>query len=166
MSRDEIREIADIVGDDKAYTHFVKRINKEFDLSDKERNSKVYVLFEEDDKGERVGFVVIGHSPAKMRVWSQTFKEEGWVTDDFKMDSDPFELMYMYVQPEQRGKGYSNQLFDKVLDFTKEKKIKEIYAYVSDRSPAALNFYKKKKANIIQDFSDQDLSTAFVSWQL
>lgn len=166
MSRDEIREIADIVGDDKAYTHFVKRINKEFDLSDKERNSKVYVLFEEDDEGERVGFVVIGHSPAKMKVWGQTFKEEGWVTDDFQMDADPFELMYMYVQPEQRGKEHSNQLFEKVLDFTKEKGIKEIYAYVSDRSPAALNFYKKKKAKIIQDFSDQDLSTAFVLWQL
>jgi len=166
MSRDEIREIADIVGDDKAYTHFVKRINKEFDLSDKERNSKVYVIFEEDNKGKRVGFVVIGHSPAKMRVWGQTFRDEGWVDEGFKMDADPFELMYMYVQPEQRGKGHSNQLFEKVLDFTKEKDIKEIYAYVSDRSPAALNFYKKKKAKIIRDFSDEELSTAFVSWQL
>jgi GNAT superfamily N-acetyltransferase len=166
MSRDEIREIADIVGDDKAYTHFVKRINKEFDLSDEERNSKVYVIFEENKKGERVGFVVIGHSPAKMKVWGQTFRDEGWVDNDFQMDADPFELMYMYVQPKQRGKGYSNRLFKKVIDFTKEESIKEIYAYVSDRSPAALNFYKKKKANVIQDFSDEGFSTAFLSWKL
>jgi GNAT superfamily N-acetyltransferase len=166
MSRDEIREIADIVGDDKAYTHFVKRINKEFDISDEERNSKVYVIFEEDKNGERVGFVVIGHSPAKMKVWGQTFRDEGWVDDDFQMDADPFELMYMYVKPEQRGKGHSNRLFEKVLAFTKEKDIKEIYAYVSDRSPAALSFYKKKKANIIQDFSDEGFSTAFLSWKL
>ncbi len=166
MSRDEIREIADIVGDDKAYTHFVKRINKEFDLSDEERNSKVYVIFQENEKGKRIGFVVIGHSPAKMKVWGQTFKEEGWVDDDFQMGADPFELMYMYVQPKQRGKGYSNRLFKKVVDFTKEKDIKEIYAYVSDRSPAALNFYKKKKAKVIQDFSDEGFSTAFLSWKL
>lgn len=166
MSRDEIREIADIVGDDKAYTHFVKRINKEFDLSDEERNSKVYVIFQENKKGKRIGFVVIGHSPAKMKVWGQTFKEEGWVDDNFQMGIDPFELMYMYVQPKQRGKGHSNRLFKKVFDFTKEKGIKEIYAYVSDRSPAALNFYKKKKANVIQDFSDEGFSTAFLSWKL
>ncbi len=166
MSRDEIREIADIVGDDKAYTHFVKRINKEFDLSDEERNSKVYVIFQENKKGERIGFVVIGHSPAKMKVWGQTFRDEGWVKNDFQMDADPFELMYMYVKPELRGQGYSNKLFKKVLAFTKDKGIREIYAYVSDRSPAALNFYKKKKAKIIQDFSDEDLSTAFLSWQL
>ena len=52
MSKDEIREIAEIVGGDKTYAHFVHRINKEFDASDEDRNSNVFVLFQEDDKGE------------------------------------------------------------------------------------------------------------------
>jgi len=166
MSRDEIREIAKIVGDDKSYSHFVKRINKEFEASDEERNSKVYVLFEENEEGKKVGFAVIGHSPAKMKIWGKTFKEEGWVDKDFEMDSDPFELMYMYVQPEHRGEGHSNNLFKKTLEFTRGKGVDSIYAYVSDKSPAALNFYKKKNAKIIQDFSDEDSSTAFLSWKL
>jgi GNAT superfamily N-acetyltransferase len=165
MSKDEIREIAEIVGTDKAYAHFVRRINKEFDLSDEDRNSNVYVLFQEKDN-ERVGFVVIGHSPVKMRVWEKTFKEEGWVDDDFEMSDPCYELMYMYVKPEVRGQGHANKLFKKTIDFAKDKNVNAIYSYVSDQTDTALKFYKKMNANVLQDFSDEEVSTAFLEWKL
>jgi ribosomal protein S18 acetylase RimI-like enzyme len=164
MSRDEIRIIAEIVGGDRTYSHFVHRINKEFELSDEDRNSKVFVLFEEEGD-KKIGFSVIGASPAKMRVWEKVFKEEGWYSGDFDPDNS-YELMYMYIAPEYRGKGIGTRLFKKVTDFTKENKIKQIYAYVSDRNPKALSFYKKMKANILQDLSDEEITSAFLKWNL
>jgi len=166
VTRDEIREIAAIVGGDRTYSHFVHRINKEFELSDEERNSQVYVLFQEDDKGARIGFCVIGHSPAKMGVWEKTFRDEGWVDGDFSMQDPCFELMYMYVKPEARTKGTGSLLFSRAMDFAKERKVKGVYAYVSDRNNSALNFYKKMNANILQDFSEDGLSAAFLEWKL
>ena len=72
MTRDEIKEIADIVGGYKTYRHFVNRINKEFDIADENRNARVHVLFEE--KGNKyVGFCVIGISEKKMKVWGRVF---------------------------------------------------------------------------------------------
>ncbi len=165
MTRDEIREIADIVGGDKTYVHFVRRINKEFDLADEDRNSNVFVRTIESD-GKKVGFCVLGFSPAKMKVWKQTFNDEGWVTDSFKMEGSPFELMYMYVQPEYRRKGLGSKLLTDAKNFAKNKEIKEIYSYVSDQSKRALDFYKKMDAEIIKDFSDGEVSTAFIRWQL
>ena len=165
MGRDEIREISDIVGGDNQYKHFVHRINKEFEASDEERNSYVYVIFQTDGE-KKIGFSVIGFSPAKMKVWKKVFKEEGWVGNDFDMVSDPFELMYMYIQPTYRGKGKGTQLFRKVLDFTKTRKVKEVYSYVSDRNPKALNFYKKMNAEIIQDLSDEGITSAFIRWKV
>ena len=114
MTSDEIREIAEIVGDDDTYRRFVNRINREFQMSDEDRNAHVYVLYVKDED-EKVGFSVIGHSPAKMRLWAKTFREEGWVSDDFEMDNDPFELMYMYVKPGYREKGLGEKLF-KIVD--------------------------------------------------
>ena len=166
MTRDEIREIADIVGGDKTYAHFVHRINKEFKLSDAQRNSNVYVLFQEDGRGGRVGFCVIGHSPAKMGVWEKTFKEEGWVDDKYKILNPAFELMYMYVRPEVRDGGVGTKLFTRAIDFAKERKVKGVYAYVSDRNSRALSFYKKMKARTIRDFSGEGLSAAFLEWKL
>ena len=165
MTRDEIREIADIVGDDRSYSHFVRRINKEFDLADEDRNSNVFVkILTEGDK--KIGFCVIGFSPAKMKVWNKTFKEEGWVNKNFKMDGTPFELMYMYVRPEERRRGLGSKLFEMAVELAKSRQIKEIYAYVSDQSKRALEFYRKMKAEIIKDFSDDEMSTAFLRWQL
>jgi ribosomal protein S18 acetylase RimI-like enzyme len=166
MTRDEIREIAAIVGGDKTYSHFVHRINKEFEISDEERKSNVYVLFHNDDKGKRVGFCVIGHSPTKMKVWGKTFKEEGWVAKDFVMANPAFELMYMYVRPEVRDKGYGADLFNKALGFAKDRKVKAVYAYVSDRNEYSLKFYKKMRARVLQDFSEEGLSAAFLEWLL
>ena len=165
MTRDEIREISEIVGGDKEYKRFVKRINKEFEASDTDRNSSVYVLYVMDGE-HKVGFTVIGFSPPKMRAWLKTFKEEGWVGKDFEMADDPFELMYMYVRPEFRDKGYGVKLFDKTVDFTKDKGVSEIYSYVSDRNSTALDFYRRMNAEVIQDFSDEDISSALIRWRL
>jgi GNAT superfamily N-acetyltransferase len=165
MTRDEIREIADIVGGDRTYSHFVRRINKEFDLADANRNSNVFVRTIEED-GKKIGFCVLGYSPAKMQVWRKTFNEEGWVNDSFEMDESPFELMYMYVRPEYRNKGFGTRLLKGAKDFAKEKGIKEIYSYVSDQKGQALDFYKKMSAEIIKDFSDGESVTAFIRWRL
>ena len=158
MTLDEIREVAAIVGGDRTYRHFVRRINEE-------RNSNVYVLTHEEGD-EKVGFCVIGHSPNKMKVWNNVFKEEGWVDSSFRMDKFPLELMYIYVKPEYRGKGIGTKLFRNVIDFAYKKEAKQVYAYVSDRSPKALFFYKKMKAEVIQDFSDEETSAAFLRWNL
>jgi ribosomal protein S18 acetylase RimI-like enzyme len=166
MTRDEIREITAIVGDDSRYKHFVRRINKEFETSDENRNSNVYTLYVENSEGERIGFCVIGVSSAKMKVWGQTFVDEGWVKPDFKMDETSYELMYIYIQPQYRDKDFGKQLFQKAVEFTKAKKVNNIYAYVSDRNPDSLKFYKKLRANIIQNFSDDGFSSAFLNWQL
>lgn len=165
MSKDEIRVIADIVGGDKTYLHFVHRINKEFEASDEDRNSRVFVLFQEDEKEDKIGFCVIGDSPVKMRVWEKTFKDEEWVGKDFSMGSPCYELMYMYIKPEYRGKGYGNKLFKKAMDFARNKDVKAVYSYVSDRSPHGLEFYRRMDAHILQDFSDEDSSTAFLEWR-
>jgi GNAT superfamily N-acetyltransferase len=165
MTRDEVREIARIVGGDKTYAHFFHRINKEFDMADEDRNNNVYTLYAEDGD-EKIGFSVIGHSPAKMKVWKEIFEEEDWVDDGFKMEDSPFELMYMYIQPSYRHKGNGEKLFKKTLKFTKNKDVGEVYAYVGDRDSAALEFYKRMDAQVIQDFSDEDLSAAFLRWQL
>jgi ribosomal protein S18 acetylase RimI-like enzyme len=166
VTRDEIREIAAIVGGDKTYSHFLHRINKEFEMADEERNSNVYVLFQEDPKGKRIGFCVIGHSPKKMKVWGRTFKEEGWVGQDFEIKDPAYELMYMYVRPELRSKGLGSDLFTRAMDFAKDRKVKAVYAYVSDRNQNSLSFYKKMKARILQDFSGEGLSAAFLEWKL
>lgn len=153
------------MGGDRTYIHFVRRINKEFDLADTDRNSNVFVRTIDAD-GTKVGFCVLGYSPAKMKVWKKTFHDEGWVKDDFEMDGSPYELMYMYIRPEYRRKGYGTKLLNGAKSFAGEKNVKEIYSYVSDQSKRALEFYKKMKAEIIKDFSDEDTSTAFIRWQL
>jgi len=166
MTRDEIREIAEIVGGDSRYRHFVHRINKEFDISDESRNANVYVLFEEQ-KGKRIGFCVLGHSPNKMKTWEKVFKEEDWVNDDFMINNDScFELMYMYTRPEERKKGHGGNLLGKANEFARKKGAGEIYAYVSDTQKDGLDFYKGKNAQIIQDFSDEGSTAAFLYWRL
>jgi len=165
MTRDEIKTIADIVGGDDTYRHFVHRINKEFDTADSDRNSRVKVLFE-DENDEHVGFCVIGISPSKMRTWSEMFKDEGWVDGDFKIDPSSHELMYMYIKPEFRSKGLGKKLLRKAFTHAKDNNAKNIYAYVSDNSDYSLKFYKQMSANVVKDLSDEDISTAFVKWDL
>jgi len=166
MTFDEIREIAEIVEGDKTYRHFVNRINKEFENADEERNSNVFVVFIKDELGRKIGFSVIGHSPAKMRVWQKTFKDEGWVDNTFRMKNVVNELMYMYVVPEHRNKGISKELFEKTINYVRGKEVEEIYAYVGDRTSQALDFYKKMNAEVIAEFSDEETSSAFLRWQV
>lgn len=166
MTRDEIQEIASIVDDDKFYGHFVKRINKEFDAADATRNAKVYVIFQHNAAKEKIGFCVLGHSDSKMKTWEQIFIEEGWVSSDFTINLPSYELMYMYIKPDYRGSGHGQLLFKRALKFTQKSDVNEIYAYVSDRSDTAINFYKKMNANIIKDLSDEGISTAFLSWKV
>lgn len=166
MSEDEIRTIAGIVGKDEAYRHFVRRINKEFKIADQERNTHVFVLYQKNKAGKAVGFAVVGHSMAKMKVWEETFKEEGWVDQNWQLATPCFELMYMYIRPEERKKGLGSKLFDKVMAFTTKQQVKAVYAYVGDRLPAALNFYKAKGARVIQNLSDGGISNAFLEWRL
>lgn len=165
MGNDDIRNIANIVGGDETYSHFARRIHKEFKAADEERNTHVYVLYQKNKVGRDIGFAVIGHSAAKMRAWEEAFKEEGWVSDDYSMAWPCFELMYMYIRPEERHKGFGSQLFDRVVGFTNEDKIKAIYAYVGDKLPVALNFYKKKGASVITNLSDDGVSNAFLEWR-
>ncbi len=166
MSGDDIRNIADIVGGDNAYRHFVKRINKEFEIADEERNTHVYVFYQKNKAGKEVGFAVVGHSAAKMKIWEETFKEEGWVDKGFSMPTPCFELMYMYIKPEERQKGLGSKLFDQVVSFTSEEKVKGIYAYVGEKVPAALSFYKQKGAKVIQNLSGDGVSNAFLEWKV
>jgi GNAT superfamily N-acetyltransferase len=164
MSRDEIRQISEIVKDDKKYRHFFNRINKEFESADEDRNSNVYIMFINDEKGEKVGFSVVGFSPAKMKIWQKTFKEEGWVTNDFKMAENVYELMYMYVKKGHRRQGVSTKLFKKTINFVKKKNVDEMYAYVGDKNTSAVDFYKKMNAQIVCDLSDEETSSVFFKW--
>lgn len=161
MTRDEIKTIADIVGGDDTYRHFVHRINKEFEMADEDRHAQVKVLF----SGDR-GFCVIGVSPAKMRAWEEIFKEENWVDPSFSINLDSHELMYMYIKPEWRNKGLGRQLIKKAFDYARQSNASNVYSYVSDRSDTSLNFYKKMNAQVIYDFSDDGLTTAFLKWDL
>lgn len=117
---------------------------------------------------EGIGFCILSLSPLKMRQWEKTFKEEGWVREDFQIDISSFELMYLYIKPEFRRKGNATELFDKVIRRSKALGIKSIYAYVSDTNNAALEFYRKSGAEIIHDFSERNegISTAFMVWRI
>jgi ribosomal protein S18 acetylase RimI-like enzyme len=168
MTRDEVMEISKIVDKDKFYAHFVRRINKDFEASSKERNANIFVLYSEKD-GKKIGFCVVSYSPNKMKMWEKTFKEEGWCQESFKINQNhAFELMYLYIKPDFRQEGYGHRLFANALSKIKKKGGKELYAYVSDRSRSALNFYIKKKGEIIHEFFDDDtkIKTAYISWRI
>ncbi len=162
MDNQNIPTIKEIIGDDPEYRHFIRRIKKELKRGQEEAS----VLFVEDGD-KKVGFGILGDSPAKMKFWEKTFKEEGWVKEDFKINPDQaLELMYVYLKPEYRNKGYGDRLFAQIVAFSRKRGVKELYAYVSDKHDWALKFYQKKKAIVIQDFSDEESFAAFLRWVL
>lgn len=165
MTRDEIKIIAEIVGGDDTYRHFVHRINKEFDMADMDHRSQVKVLFQNNESGI-VGFSVIGISPSKMKTWEEIFKEENWVEPEFNIKLDSHELMYMYIKPEYRNKGYGKTLLNQAFEHARESGADNVYAYVSDRSDSSLSFYKAMNASVIHHFADDGISTAFLKWNL
>lgn len=165
MTSDEIKIIAEVVGGDKTYSHFVKRINKEFETAEVEHTSQVKTIFE-NLNDQIIGFCLLGASPSKMSVWNEIFIEEGWVDKNFKIESDSFELMYMYIKPEFRNKGYGKNLLQKAFDYAKNRSAGQMFAYVSDNSESSLSFYRSMNANTIADLSDGEITTAFINWKL
>ena len=105
---------------------------------------------------------------ALMKAWEKTFIEEGWVGKDFRIEISSFELMYMYVKPEYRRKGFASGLLNQVISYAKKSKIKKIYAYTGDIGNHALNFYIKKKEEIIYNLSEKDEQnySAYLVWDL
>ena len=168
MTQQDLEEVVKIISDDPKYRHFIDRIKKDFNDS-KQKGIPVAMhayFIKEDDKS--IGFCILSLSPLKMRQWEKTFREEGWVKQDFQIDISSFELMYLYIKPEFRRKGKATELFNKVIRRSKALGIKSIYAYVSDTDNAALEFYRRSGAEIIHDFSDETegISAAFMVWQL
>lgn len=161
MTRDEIKQIAEIVGGDDTYRHFVHRINKEFEASDSDRQAEIKVVYL-DDKG----FAVIGISPAKMEAWERVFKQENWVSSDFNINPNAHELMYMYIKPEWRNQGHGKKLLYKSLIHAKSSGADSVYSYVSAKSNDSLSFYLKNQANLIYKFEDSGITTAFLEWDL
>ena len=53
-----------------------------------------------------------------------------------------------YVQPEFRMKGLGSQLFDRVVEIAKERKVKRMDWQVLEWNQPAIEFYKKKKATL------------------
>jgi GNAT superfamily N-acetyltransferase len=53
-----------------------------------------------------------------------------------------------YVQPEFRMKGLGSQLFNRVVEIAKERKVKRMDWQVLEWNQPAIEFYKKKKATL------------------
>jgi GNAT superfamily N-acetyltransferase len=53
-----------------------------------------------------------------------------------------------YIQPEFRLKGIGSELFDRVVEIAKERKVKRMDWQVLEWNEPALEFYKKKKATL------------------
>lgn len=170
MTAKELNWVTEILEEDKKYSHFAKRLAKDFKENQTKGIPAAMSVFFIDHKGKRVGFAVISISPIKMREWEKTFKEEGWVEKSFVIDISSFELMYLYVQPEYRRKGKGTALFKNIIVYAKRNNIKKIYAYVNDTTNEGLQFYKKNNAEVIYDFSTDDedgkTAAAFLMWKI
>lgn len=164
MTQSDFEKVVKIIGGDSKYHHFIDKIKK--DLSDSKLKGIPVAMHAYFIKG--IGFCILSLSPLKMRQWEKTFKEEGWVKQDFHIDISSFELMYLYIKPEFRRKGKATKVFNQVIKRSRALGIKSIYAYVSDTDNAALEFYRSSGAIIIHNFSDktEGISTAFMVWQL
>ncbi len=165
MKQTDVYHIAKVIGNDQVYHHFSAKIDHEFVRESDKSDATLFVLFSQR-KHHKVGFCVLGFSPAKMKMWNQVFREEGWVSDTYHIDEKSLELMYIYVAPEWRQHGIGTTLFCRALKLARKKKVKNMYAYVSDRSTTVLDFYLKMNARFIADLSDGNVSTAFIHWPI
>lgn len=160
MSPSDLQDIINLLSTDPQYSHFAKRIKK--DYADSE------AIFIKDENQQTIGFCLLYPFALKLNFWDQTFKEEGWVNNDFKFDPNSYELMYMYISSQYRGQGKGSELFKRAMELARLKKATTIYAYVSDKNPKVLSFYQKHDAEIIHDFADEDMeiSTAYLMWKM
>lgn len=170
MNPQDVFEITTILGNDKKYQHFIRRIKKDFeDSQTKGTHIALKIFYALKDK-EKIGFCIVSISPIKMREWEKVFKEEGWVDKDFEIIVSSFELMYMYIKPAFRNQGIAGNLFDRVVNYARKVNIKRLYAFVSDTNDTALKFYLSKKAKIIYEFSSdepgEETRGAFLMWDL
>lgn len=168
MTRSDLDRVIKILSKEQKYTAFIQRITKDFQQSQTKGIPVAMHAFFEKDKEEDAGFCIISLSPLKMKEWEKTFKQEGWVGEDFKIGLSSFELMYLYIKPFFRKKGFGGKLFDKVINYAKKSGIKAVYSYVSDTNQNALHFYKHKGADTIYTLSDEGgaNSSAFLVWNV
>lgn len=166
MTKQDLEEIARIIGDDKRYRHFIDSVTKDFQNSQLKGIPVAMHSYYIKEGRKNVGFCVLSLSPLKMRQWEEVFKEEGWVDEDFKINISSFELMYLYIKPQFRRQGKATELLDKVIKKTRSLGIESIYTYVSEIGEAALKFYLKNGAQVIYNFSDNDTHSAYLMWRL
>lgn len=168
MNNQTFRQIEQILINDKKHSHFLERIKKDFSSYQK-RPPTDFEFFFVREKAKFIGFSIIASSPLKIKEWEKVFKEEGWAGDDFRIDPLALELVYMYVRPEFRRKGKGSELLNKALLLAKSKGASALYTYVSEKTgERALEFYKKRGAITIRDFSSEDegINTAYLMWKL
>lgn len=168
MTKDDLERSIKILDREKKYSSFVTRVTKDFNQSQKKGIPVAMKGFFVREREEDIGFCIISISPIKMKEWEETFKEEGWVEKDFFINVSSFELMYLYVKPYFRAKGWGSKLFDQVMSYAKKTNIKSIYAFVSDTNKDSFNFYKRHGANIVYSISDEGGSnlSAFLMWKV
>jgi GNAT superfamily N-acetyltransferase len=164
MRREDVARIKEVLKTDKKYQHFGIRVEKDYKNSLDQGLPVGMQVFYAQEQGIDIGFVVISISPLKMREWEEVFVEEGWVEADFKIGVASFELMYLYVKEGFRNKGLGSKLFFRVRNYADKMGIRSIYAYVSDTTDQAMQFYLKEGGRVISNFSEAGNTTAFFVW--
>jgi len=143
MNKEDLGRIISILGRDEKYLHFGKRVSKDFEDSLNKGMPVAMQVFFARDGGEDVGFVVISISPLKMKEWERVF-----------------------IKEEFRKKRFGSGLFRRVVSYARKTGIKSIYAYVSDSGDQALKFYIKEGGKVINNFSEEGNTTAFLVWEI
>lgn len=168
MTIGELDEIAQILFRDNDYRHFSKKIRNDFFANKIDDTKSDLLSFYIDNTHDNVGFCIVGDYSVKMKMWEKIFIEEEWVDKDFKISPNSIELMYLYIMPEYREQRKASALFEKVMSYAIRMGKDEIYAYVSAPDTYALDFYKKRGAETICSFSDEEFGnfTAFLRWNL
>lgn len=71
-----------------------------------------------------------------------------------KHSDDEMELKKLYVRSDYRGKGLSKELYGKVMDVSKEKKVQRIFLGTYNKLETAVNFYKKRGFELYDEKDD------------
>lgn len=161
-------ELLELAEGDREYERSVRRVVRQLErLRERDELPGVKIFFARR-LFEKVGFSVVVESPEKLKMWQETFIEEGWVHAGFEIDRLGFELMYLYVKPKYRKQGYGSQLLESVLTWVAGQRALRLYAYVSERTGEARDFYRKHGAEVIVDLSEEEegIKVAFMEWKV